>query len=357
MSIEKQATFYLRNVCDYDASIKCEIKLTDADTNGFAQFSALLRGLYGDWRTFETSTVPSEPTKIGIMTDDLENYHNLTDTLALLYAVAVTGELHIDATAPFLRVEKAVLKTIYKKSATFPLRMLEAHDFSFTYFKREKAAADYKACDCFHAAYEKGGSLIKSMALLAKRLLDMEKNRDLPPQVAFMLADYRFILTDRVNQDPAQKSIVNTLGPMGGLWEALVPIMQHDAGLHAYASRNPYVFPNRTITFRQGKKTICKFGMNVDCLDIRLPLSPEAAKALILKRDGLPESINRNIDAFGCVNCGKCTDQSNIDMIAGVPLCRLPYSNFITEDSRCLRFNITTRQEVAAIADIFKHAL
>jgi len=357
MSIEKQATFYLRNVCDYDASIPSGIQLTDTDIEGFAQFSSLLRGLYGDWRAFETSTVPSQPTKIGIMTDDLENYHNLTDTLAFLYAIAVTGELRDDAAAPFLRVEKAALKTAYKKSAALPLSMLEAHGFSFTYFKRDKATADYKACDAFHAAYEKGDWLIASIALLARRLTDMEKNKDLPPQVAFMLADYHFILTGRVNQHPGQKSIVNTLGPIGGLWEALVPIMQQEAGLDAYISLNPYVFPNRTITFKQGKKTVCKFGMSVDCLDVRLPLSPEAAKALILKRAGLPESVNRNIDAFGCVNCGKCAGQSNIEMIAGVPLCRLPYSNFLTEDSRCLRFIVTNQQEVAVISDIILHAL
>ncbi len=40
---------------------------------GFAKFSELLHTIYQDWRSYEISTVPSERTKIGIMTDDLEN--------------------------------------------------------------------------------------------------------------------------------------------------------------------------------------------------------------------------------------------------------------------------------------------
>lgn len=108
------------------------------------------------------------------------------------------------------------------------------------------------------------------------------------------------------------------------------------------------------MTFRQNKKTICKFGINVDCLNIRLPLSFEAVKELIKKRKSLPQSINRNIDLFGCVNCGKCEGKDNIVMVDDVPLCNLPYSNFVTEDSRCLRFDITSKEEVNSICDIVR---
>ena len=48
---------------------------------------------------------------------------------------------------------------------------------------------------------------------------------------------------------------------------------QDECGLVADSSFNPYVFPNRTITFKQKQKTKCKFGLSVDCLSVRLPLS------------------------------------------------------------------------------------
>ncbi|WP_186422335.1 hypothetical protein [Lacrimispora celerecrescens] len=104
MSIENQAVFYLRNVCDYDHNIKSEALLTESVTNGFSEFSSLLRTIYQDWRSYETSTVPSERTKIGIMTDDLENYHNLTYTLDFLFAVAVAGELIAEGETPYISV-------------------------------------------------------------------------------------------------------------------------------------------------------------------------------------------------------------------------------------------------------------
>ena len=88
MSIENQATFYLRNVCDYDPAIKADAKLTESVIDGFGEFSALLRAIYRDWRSFETSTIPSERTKIGIMSDDLKNYYNLTDKLDFITRAA-----------------------------------------------------------------------------------------------------------------------------------------------------------------------------------------------------------------------------------------------------------------------------
>ncbi|HBN83919.1 MAG TPA: hypothetical protein DDZ89_08755, partial [Clostridiales bacterium] len=97
-----------------------------------------------------------------------------------------------------------------------------------------------------------------------------------------------------------------------------VYVIQDDCGFVADSSFNPYVFPNRTVTFKKNKKTICKFGVTVDRLNIRLPLSFEVAKDLILRRESLPPSINRNIDMFGCVNCGKCEDKNNIVMVDGV---------------------------------------
>ncbi len=355
MSIENQATFYFRNVCDYNPSIKSDIALTDFMVRGFTEFSALLRTIYQDWKSYEISTIPSEQTKIGIMADDLENYHNLTDTLDCLYAIATVGELCSEGEFPYLFAGKSLFKSAYKKSVTFSFGMLRKYGFCFKYYKGDKETEDYKRCDSFRIYYENSKYLIEAIKFAADRLMHLEKKKEMPEKVAFMLSDYYFILTGQINQNPLQESILKTLGSLNGLWKQIVRAVQDDCGLVADSSFNPYVFPNRVVTYKRGKKTICKFGITADRLNVRLPLLFEAAKVLIIKRKSLPQSINQNIDRFGCVGCGKCEAQSNIVMVEGVPVCNLPYSNFVTEDSRCLCFDISHKEEVDVICDVIKN--
>lgn len=354
MSIKNQALFYHRNVCDYEPGIKCDTDLSDSLVKGFAKFSELLRTIYLDWRSYETSAVPGERTKIGIMTDDLENYHNLTYTLDCLFAIAAAGEFCTEDATGFLRVNKTLFKSIYKKSAAFQFEMLDKYGFCFVFYKNDKKAAAYKPADRFDLYYENGSGLIEAMSFIAGRLSGFEKKKEMPDKVAFMLSDYHFILTGNTNQDCTTNNIKNTLGQYSHLWTALVRVIRDECGLSAETSFNPYVFPCRTVTFRRGKKTVCKFTIDVDRLGVRLPLSFDAAKELISKRADLPQSINKCIDRFGCVHCGKCIDRQNIVDIKGVPLCNLPYSNFVTEDSRCLVFDVTSTEEVKAVCAIIQ---
>ena len=354
MSIESQATFYYHNVCDYNPNIKSEVAITESTITGFAEFSELLRTIYQDWRSYEISTVPSERTKIGIMTDDLENYHNLTYTLDCLFAIATVGELCSEGEVQYLNVNKSPFKNEYKKSVALSFEMLEKYGFYFSLYKGDKEVADYKCCDRFHAYYENGGSLIGAMKFIAGRLSEMERKKEMAGKVAFMLADYHFILTGAVNQNPTQESILKTLGSLGGLWEKLVYIIQDECGLVADSSFNPYVFPNRTITFRKRGKSICKVEVTANRLHIRLPLTFEIAKTLVERRTTLPGPMNKCIQHFGCINCGKCVEQSNIVLVEGVPLCSLPYGGFITDDSHCLAFDVTREEEVKVIYAIIK---
>lgn len=353
MSIKNQAEFYLRNVYDYDPNLKCSIPVSDSLIEGFMQFSILLRTIYEDWHSYEVYTAPSEPTKIGIMTDDLENYHNLTYTIDCLYAIALAGELCSEGAMKYLSVQKTIFKSIFKKSVTLPFDMLEKYGFVFVYYKDDKEVREYKRCNAFNVFYENGSDLIEAIKFIAHRLTTIERKKEMPERVAFMLADYYYIMTGSINQNPLQECILKTIGSAAPLWKKIVTVLQDEYGFVADSSFNPYVFPNRTVTFKKNKKTICKFVINVDTLNIRLALSSEIAKELVLKRDKLPQSINRNIDTFGCVCCGRCeAPGSLLEIVNGVPICTLPYSNFQTEDSRCLRFNITNEEEADAITDI-----
>jgi len=353
MSIENQAEFYRRNVCDYDASI---VSVTAHIAEGFAQFSEFLRTIFADWRAYETSTVKSERTKIGIMTDDLENYHNLTYTLDTLYAISAVGILMSEGESKYLSVNKRLFKGEYKQSATLPLVMLEKYGFHFACFKGEKTA-EFNRCDSFNVGYENGAELIEAVSFLVTQLRSLERNKSMAPKTAFMLADYHFALTGEINQNPTQSSVVNTVGPLGEMWKKLASAIGDECGLVADSSFNPYVFPDRTITFKQGKRSVCKFGISVDRLSVRLPLSFESAKALVLRRKTLPASVNQNIDWFHCINCGKCKDEANIEIVEGVPLCKLSYKNFMVEDSTCLRFDVTSMDEVDVICDVIRESV
>lgn len=357
MSIESQASFYQRNVCDYDNSITMDPPISESMIHGFHLFSNLLRTIYADWRSYEISTVESVKTKIGIMTDDLENYHNLTYTLDCLYAIATVGELAYEDGREYLKVDKQLFKALYKKSIDFPFRMLETYGFYFSYFKGHSKTGEYKRCDCFHVYHEKKTPLLEAMACLAQLLSKQEVRKEIPKKVAFMLADYQYIFTGKINTDPLQESMINTLGPISKLWRRIETVLHKECNLKIELSFNPFVFPNKTITFKHNKKSICKFVISADRLDIRLPLSYEIAKELIAKRANLPHSINANIDDFGCVNCGRCEHQANIEIFEGIDLCNLGYSNFVTEDSRCLRFMVTKEEELDVIFDVIRQSL
>ena len=111
MSIQNQALFYYRNVCNYQSSIKSDFTPSEAMMAGFNEYSDLLRTIYQDFRSYETSTVSSERTKIGIMTDDLENYHNLTYTLDCLFAIAMVGELRSEGETQCFSIQKHCSRT------------------------------------------------------------------------------------------------------------------------------------------------------------------------------------------------------------------------------------------------------
>lgn len=46
MSIQNQALFYYRNVCDYQSSIKSVVTLSGAVIAGLAEYSNLIRTIY-----------------------------------------------------------------------------------------------------------------------------------------------------------------------------------------------------------------------------------------------------------------------------------------------------------------------
>lgn len=347
MSIKNQATFWLKNVCDFRIT---EHNFTDEMIKGFNAFSTLLRYIYQDYQAFEVSTKGETITKIGIAENDLESYHNLTETVDCLYKMSALGKLNILGEETYLKIDKAIFKTKFKKSVSFVFSMLEKHGFYFVFYKNENEVKEYKQCNTFCLYYDNNNILIPSIKLLADTLAKQTSKTDLSNGLAFFMADYENIFK-RAKTTPKKQNIIRLLGDSTPLWLSFID-NANKLGLDYELTINPYVFPNWTVKILSGKKTVCTFNIKSDSLLIRLPLSFEIAKRLILVRKTLPDSIDNCISKWNCVNCGKCENQSNIEIVEGVPLCSLKYLNFCTEDSRILYFAVTQESEIKIINDI-----
>ncbi len=362
MSIKNQAMFWLRNVCDFpDEIMKSEIH-DNSLLEGLKEFGSLMKRVYSDYQSYEVSTVESVQTKIGIMADDLENYHNLTDLGLCLYCIASVSQEHSEGAVSFLRLEKSLFKKNFKKLVTFFINMLEKYDFYFRYFKNGKEVDAYQLCNTFEVYYESNASLMAAMKYLSDRLPAVEVKADYAGRTTlFLMADYESIIvkksTKRSEVEPSRAGICNTAGDKKELWLKIVDKIKKEFGLDTDISVNPYVFPHWAVKCLRKKKTVCTFQIYSDYIKIRLPLTYDAAKDLITRRIKLPRSIRECIQSFHCIGCGKCSDQSNIEIYEGIHLCRLDYSNFITEDSRCIHIAVQTEEEAAVIYDILKNLL
>ena len=360
MSIEYQGMFWMRNVCESDLkAIQEKNNVENSIVDGLREFSNLLRNIYTDYRSFEISTAESVPTKIGIMADDLENYHNLTETIDCLYGIAKVGILQVDGMDSYLTVQKDVFKKEFKKSIVFPFDMLEKHSFYFRYHKNGKEVSSYKLCNTFDVYYDNNNFLMCGMKYFAENITVKSVKEDYAQtSILFYIADYDSVLLNKATRRKEicteRFGISKTLGTQGELWSLIMNTLCDELNMSYDVSLNPYVFPGWNFKFLNKKKTVCTFNIGVDRLSVRLPLSYELAKELIITRNNLPRNIRECIEKFGCVHCGKCANESNIEVNDEIRLCKLNYSNFVTEDSRLISIQLTTKDETELIIGLIK---
>lgn len=360
MSIETQANFWLRNITAADTeAIRRECGFDDGIIGALNSFTILLRGIYTDYTSFEVSSAGHVPTKIGIMADDLENYHNLTDTLDCLYAIVRTGVLRTQGAVSFLEVKKADLKAQFRKNAALPFGILEKNSFYPEFYRNGKKVPTYRQCNEFCVHYEDSDTMLSALKQFVMRITPKNVKEDYAPEkVLFYTADYESVFlgktTLRREICHQRLGIDSTLGTQCELWRHICGVIQENLELGYDVCINPYVFPNWNFKFIKKRKTVCTFDIGVDRLSVRLPLPYNLAKELILSREKLPESIRGCIENFGCTCCGKCSGQSNLELVDGITLCSLNYSNFVTEDSRMISIQIRTQDEADTVAGLIR---
>lgn len=359
MSIENQATFWLRNVNDYDGEQGDYPPLSD----GYRAFSNLMKKIYGDYRSYETSTAERVRTKIGIMADDLENYHNLTETVDCLYQMVAIGVLCEEGSVNYLEITKSEFKKAFKGSVTFPSQILENHGFYFKYFKNGKEAAAYKNCDIFHLLNDNSAKIMSAMKYICDSLPDMNAKDDYISKrnLLFSIADFNTILqkesTKQLDINPMKPGILRTAGAKSEIWYEITEMLVNEMKLTVRAYINPYVFPNWTVKFLCRKKTIITFTITPDTIKVEMILPYDTAKEVIRDRKKFPPIVNASLDCFGCCGCGKCQGQSNIELFEGVSLCKLSSTSFMGGESKTIMVEIVTLEDGVAICDIAKRML
>lgn len=359
MSIQSQTMFWKNSVCDLPNNLAEQSEISQEYLTGMNAFTDLLRTIYADYEAFEFSTAPSTPTKIGILQDDLENYHHLTDTTLCLYCLALAGTVCQEGEAVFLTVDKAMLKQIFKKPAQKYFELLGKYQFAFEFYKQNKAAKSFASADTVRVYYHRIPELLFAMKHLSDRVPKTDVKKDYAPGTTiFAMADYDTMLlgkgTSRSEFSPLHPSILNVLADKRDIWERIIGRLHNELGLDTDVSVNTYVFPTWTIIFIHKKKTVCTFHIRSNQICLRLPLAYEVAKDLIDVRETLPASMQTAMQSFGCVHCGKCLDSSNIEEYEGYRLCRLSYHNFITEDARIIQLELTREDEINAVSSIVK---
>lgn len=359
MSIQSQAMFWKNNVCDITDSMVKECGISHELAVGMSAFSDLLRMIYSDYEAYETSAAESAQTKIGIKQDDLENYHNLTDTALCLYGFANAGTVEYDGVIAFLIINKAEFKKIFKKPVSKFLSLLARYEFFFQFYRQGNPVKTYSSADTFEVYYERNNELLPAMKYLSDHLPQTDVKKDYAPSATiFLTADYNSMVmqrsTSRRDFSPVHPSILNTLMDRQEIWKKTVRFFCQEIGLQTDISVNTYVFPNWIVKFIHNKKTVCTFHIQCNQIYLRLPLSYEVAKEVIDIRHDLPQNIQNAIQSFGCVGCGKCIDRSNLERYNGFNLCTLSYKNFTTEDSRMIQFVLTQEDELTAVCNIVR---
>lgn len=145
---------------------------------GMSALSDLLRMIYADYEAYEFSTAESIQTKIGIKQDDLENYHNLTDTALCLYGFANAGTVEYDGAIAFLTIDKARFKKIFKKPVSKFLSLLARYEFFFQFYRQGKPVKSYSSADTFEVYYERNNELLPAMKYLSDHLPQTDVKKD-----------------------------------------------------------------------------------------------------------------------------------------------------------------------------------
>ncbi len=335
---EERAAFLRRNVCDFPAGPtrdKIESAGGEEIFEGLQYIRQLLLDIYADTAAYRAE-------------DDLESYHRLTQTILLLYAAGIYGELTREGEVSFLRFPKPLIRKHFKKPAAFHLDALQNYGFYFAYFKNGRPVQAYPSCDTVCMYNESCPSFFPALAYLACRIPAMDSKKDFAMQSdLFLRADFETILLGggkrKEDIDPLRPEIIRTLGPKAEWWKELMHALADKQSLKASCKFWSYCAPNWTIHLTAKGKTVCIFTLYIDSMFFEWSAPYEAMVQLAREKEQMPPAIRQCLENFGCIRCGRCGGES-ITLVNGVSLCtREAWARRIT-------FDIADKTRVQAVS-------
>lgn len=300
---EARARFMRDNVMELSEEF---VRACDPDQlDGLCQFRELLLEIFAEPEAFEGA-------------DALERFHTLTYSTQIFFQAAAMAGATVEE-GKTLRVEKAAFKKAYKKPGSAPFEILPRFGVSFTYLKKENPADSYAACDAFLLRFPQREGIAAALIRMAARFAQVDMKREYAEALVMLCkADYdrlilgRPALREAIN--PLRPDIVRATGDGAPLYQAVVR-RAAELGLKTSASIQRYANPTWNINFLHGKKlrlkTIWCEGRNF----VHVPIPFAHAEAVIRGREGMPPRVRAAIERFGCVNCGRCKKQTDVQFL------------------------------------------
>ncbi|MDR0914150.1 MAG: hypothetical protein LBM65_03165 [Oscillospiraceae bacterium] len=363
MSIQTQAAFWRKSVCDISLRLEAHIKQTTPDSEdllrGLRTYSNLLKDIYSQYTLFEVSKAESVMTKIGVLADDLENYNTLRNMTECLMVLFKSGEVITQGAEYSLRVDKASFETQFKKPPKPYFEWLEHFGFGILFYKNSNEVKAYAGSDSIEILYEDCPPLLYAVRYVAENITD-EKGKDKlsPVWKAFSFADFEALYgSPETALYDLPQNVLNCAGKSKVYLEQFISTFVGEGKAEINLTLQPYVFPCWNVIFKQGKRNLCKFAVKADCVTTFIPLSYEAAKLVVDESATYTAKIQYNIKRFGCVACGKCANAASITKYEGYNLCRIASGAFGTEYPMIIKIDVDTQSDAESVSSIINKVL
>ena len=293
MSIEKNAKFWERNICDFPEAALKEKMGADMGSiiDGLAELRKILKMIYSDYKVFEVDD------------DDVEqNYDNLMYTVRFLQSIGKVGSLKNDRNNKiYLHIDKSnfIFKhdKLSKKPPVFQYNALPKYGFSIKYYKDAVEATSFNLCDFFDVYYDNSNNLLPALCYLTNNIPILDYATDyVKSDTLFLIADYESIFlnksTKRKDINPLDYRIMKTAGIYSRLWEQLVEVLTKlfdiKSNIYERYSRL-HSTPTWEINFKNNKLVVLNAYVKADMIELSLKLTVDQInEALNLKENLLP---------------------------------------------------------------------
>jgi len=264
--------------------------------------------------------------------DDDARFDELVATIWFLYAVLGLGTLVHEDGGSSVSVDKALLKTQYKKGGYAKREQhLARHGFSLGYLSEGLECGSLRQASHLVLSYDSHPNLIPAVKHLAERVAAAKEGSGAQKPIynklgMFMKGDIESALLGcaipRDELDPLGSDILKVVDTYRQPWVDVVSALGDRCGLECSGFWTYGGVPAWSVSFAaKRKRPLAIFTLGSDHVFIEFTLPVDAAEAIIRERHSYSDVIRERIESFRCVRCPKECKGSNIVRIHGVSLC------------------------------------